>query len=590
MAWAVVGALAFWPGVPLGVVGWSLAAARAPAAALLSERAAAVRAAVSQLTHPTGRPSGTYRRVREQLAGLSADLAAAQTALAWLGDERGWPGVGPADQVLWDAVSGGAAVATSARQGWQALAVPGAAARRAAALHAAWAALPGLAQGMASLEAAASRLPVPARWVAGLRQAAPAVQQVARVRSALAAAVGIGHPARYLVLFQDAAELRATGGLAVAYGWLTLAGGRAQLTYGGGIRQLSARADAHLPAGPILAHFFHEVWLTLLNANDQPGGPASAGAILRLYHSVPHAPPVQGLLLANSWWIDSLFAAAGPVVVRAPEGRVVLTAASAPRQLEVLAERDRTPGVPRMAFLGPVVATLMARLMPQGNPQPALWHAVIDGLRSAGLLWEPKNPALQRLAGRWGWSGAILASPRQDNYLMVVNQNMGGLKDNLYLTQTVHVAITGRRERLLVVLTLPHRVTGANAWLLGSYEGYLSVVLPAGTRVEQTAGFVSPVAATTGGRPRRTVVGGAVTVPVAPQAPSSQSTVTLVVELPHTVAPGAPLLVQTQPGWRPGADRLVVHLSGLTRRWDPVGAAWVRPSPHGLVLAAVAAP
>ncbi len=590
LAWAAVAGLAAWPGVPLAALGWSLAAARGPLEALASERAAAQGAAVHQLTDPSGAPPAAYRRVSRELTQLAARLDSARTAVGWLGDERAWPVVGPADQALRNAVGGAAAVATAANEVWRALAVPGAAARRAAALHAAWMALPGLARGTSELEAAAARLPVPARWVAALRQVAPAVRQVAEARPALAAAAGLHTPARYLVLVQDAAELRATGGLLVAYGWLTVTNGRARFAYGGGIRQLSARATAHLPAGPILAHFFHEARLSLLNANDQLGGPASAAAILRLYQSVPHAPPVQGLLLANSWWIDGLFGAAGPVVVHAPAGPVVLTAASAPRQLEVLAERNRTPGVPRMAFLGPVVATLMARLMPHGDPQPALWGAVAQGLGSAGLLWEPQDPALKALAGRWGWSGALLPSPPQDNYLLVVNQNMGGLKDNLYLTQTVHVAITGRREQITVGLALPHRVTAANAWLLGSYEGYLSVVVPAGTRVAHSAGFVSAVTATTGGRPRRTVVGGAVTVPVAAQAASSQSTVALSLVLPNSVAPGAPLLVQAQPGWRPGADQIVAHLDGQTRRWDAMSAAWVCPSRRGLVFGAVAAP
>jgi hypothetical protein len=404
---------------------------------------------------------------------------------------------------------------------------------------------------------------VPAAWARALAHAAPLVARLAATRRPLAAALGFPQPARYLVLVQDGAELRATGGLLVAYGWLTLDQGRATLRYGGGIVSLSRRARAHVPAGSLLHHFFGESTLSLLNANDRLGGPASTAAILRLYRSVPEAPPVVGVVLVNSWWIARLFGLSGPVAVPSPRGRVVLTTATAPWQLEQLAERERVPGVPRMAFLGPVVDALAARLMRHGVPSVPLLAAVGAGVQSGGVLWEPDGPALGRLAGSFGWNGALWPAPAHDNYLMLVNQNFGGLKDNLYLTQEVQVTVAGRREQVRIVLTLPHRVTTQNTWLLGSYEGYVSVVVPRGTRLVRATGFVSPVAVTPRGAPPGTVVGGAVTVPVHLGVPSSAAAVTLTLQLPSSVAPDAPLVVQ-----RVYCRRCLFHLDWLERAHD----------------------
>lgn len=577
---AVLLALAVWPGGPLIILAWSLHSAAGTAARLMRDRTAAEAALVATAPRPAA-----VRAVSADFSRLNRELGRAAWALGWLGDERGWPGVGPEDQALTGVVQGSDRLARAAEMVWRAASGSGGA-LRAPSVRAALAALPEAAAGIREVSQAGPHLPVPAAWARALARVVPLMDRLASGRRELADALGFPHPARYLVLVQDGAELRATGGLVVAYGWLTLDQGRPVLRYGGGIRALSRRVTAQRPAGPLLQRFFGQSTLSLLNANDRLGGPASTAAILRLYRSVPGVPPVMGAVLVDSWWIAGLFGLSGPLAVPSPRGRVVLTAASAPRQLEQLAERDRAPGIPRMAFLGPVVRALAARLMPHGVPSVSLLAALGSGLQSGGVLWEPAGvPALTRLAGSLGWSGALWPAPARDNYLMLVNQNFGGLKDNLYLTQQVQVTVAGRGEEVRLALALPHRVTTQNAWLLGSYEGYVSVVLPRGTRLIRATGFVSPVAVTPEASPPRTVVGGAVTVPVRLGAPSSAHLLTLTVVLPASVAPNAPLVVQAQPGWRPGSTGFKITLGRQTVRWnDPGAGALARPTKHGIDL------
>ena len=572
-------ALTVWPGTPLAVLAWSLHSAAGSTARLMQERSAAEAALVAPAP-----PAPLVRAVSTNLARVSGDLLTAAWALDWLGNEGEWPAVGAADRTLRDGIQGSLEVARAAATVWRA-----AIGRRAGisqAVRVALAQLPESALGLRDLSQAARHLPVPAQWRRAVTRAAPLLSRLAAVRRPLAEALGFPHPARYLVLLQDAAELRATGGLVVAYGWLTLRQGRPALRFGGGIQALSRRVRVRVPAGSLLHRFFGESRLSLLNANDRLGGPASTAAILRLYRSVPGAPPVVGAVLVNSWWIATLFGMSGPVAVPSPAGRVVLTAATAPRQLEQLAERDQVPGVPRMAFLGPVMRELAARLMPRGVPSLPLVAALGAGVRSGGVLWEPGGRALARLAGALGWSGALWPTPAGGNYLMLVNQNFGGLKDNLYLGQRAAVTVVGRREQVRLVLTLRRRVTAQNAWLLGSYEGWVSVVVPRGTRVVRATGFVSPVTVTSGASPARTVVGGAVTVPVRLRAPSSAAAISLILQLPRDVAPDAPLLVQAQPGWRPGSTRFTITLGGRTAEWDPGAGVLVRRRGRGLAAAA----
>ncbi len=581
---AALMAVLVWPGGPLIVLAWSLHSAAGTTAQVMRERTAAEAALVASASD-----GFTVRAVSAQLTQLNRELGRAAWALGWLGGQRSGSVMGPEEGTVTAAVRGAALLARAAAEVWRVRVEGSVLGPR--GIRAALDALPAGAAGIQDVRQAARSLPVPQAWRRALAGAAPLVGRLAAMRRPLAAALGFPRPARYLVLFQDGAELRATGGLLVAYGWLTMDQGRAALRYGGGILPLSRRATAQVPAGSVLHHFFGESTLSLLNANGRLGGPASTAAILRLYRSVPEAPPVVGVVLVNSWWIAGLFGLSGPVAVPSPQGRVVLTTATAPRQLEQLAERDQVPGLPRMAFLGPVVDALAARLMPHGVPSAALLGAVCVGVQSGGVLWEPDGSGLARLVGSLGWSGALWPPPAHDNYLMLVNQNFGGLKDNLYLTQQMQVTVAGRREQMRLALTLPHRVTTQTTWLLGSYEGYVSVVVPRGTRLVRATGFVSPVVVGSQTAPPATVVGGAVTVPVHLGAPSSAAAVSLTLQLPSTVAPDAPLVVQAQPGWRPGSTGFRITVGRYSVHWqDPRGAVLAHASAHRLGLTPLGAP
>jgi hypothetical protein len=574
LAWiAVAVAVAVWPLAPLVVLGASVADAYA-----------AVRPIEGIALGRVVRHPGSFSRVLRRAA---TDLARARLALGWLGNESGWPVVGPWDSMARNAVNGAYELALAATRVLGAASTVGAA-RDEAIAQAGVDALPTAVRGLDHLRRLPAWTPAPSRTAQMLRLASawtPLVQAMARSRGALAAALGLRGPTRYLLLFQDSGELRATGGFLAAYGYVTVRGARVSVGYGGALTHLANQVTVQPSAGPVLQRYFHEQRLSLINANDHASGPVSAAALLQLYRSIPGAPPVAGIILVDSWWVDGLLKIAGAVPVFGT-GQT-LTAINAPLVLEQLAEHRRLPaGVGRMAFLGPILRTLADRLMPKGHPDPALLPALLAGLRSGGVLLEPANPDLAQLAARLGWSGALYAVGRHQNYLMVCNQNLGGLKDNLYLTEGISVSLRGRAEQIRLTLRLPHRVTKANGWLLGNYQGYVTLHLPSGTRLLHLAGAVGP--ATVAIRASKTVIGFGVSVEAAPAPPFAATTVTLLLALPPGVGAHAPLLFQNQPGLRPGAETLRVSTPSGRIVLAPAGSVWVEPAPHdGLTARAV---
>jgi len=564
--WRVAVLIALWPVIPMVIATGALG--ETYSAALQLERLA-----VEQPAPPLAKWAPPVKQAATALATL-------RSAAWWLGLAYPWPVVGSAAKSLWDAVSGAADVSQAAADLAQAAADAPAHQRVAVTVQTAVADLPLLASGLHQLEGAPPLLRTIARAV---RQAAPLVQAASAHRRAWARALGFGGPARYLLLLQDAAELRPTGGFLAAYGYVVVRRGHLSLQYAGGLRPLSKQVAARPSAGPILRQCFDERTLSLINANIDPNGPGSAAAILALYRSVPGAPPVRGVILVNSWWVDQLFRLSGPITVRDGARVVTLTASNAPYQMEWLAERARPKTASRMAFLGPVLRTLAKRLMPDGVPTLRLAQAVWRGLNQENVLWEPEGVGLEQWAVRAGWAAAIDPGLLSANYLLVVNDNLGGLKDNLYLTQHVRLAVAGRDERLTVTLVLPHPVTPSNAWLVGSYEGYLQVFLPPGTRLIADEGFVGPVVVGTNRGLDKLVVGGRVSVPAERTLARQHTQLTLDLRLPRRIAKNAPLLLQVEPGWRPEADIVTVSEAPAPPVvLAPTGAVWiriVRPSP-----------
>ncbi len=293
------------------------------------------------------------------------------------------------------------------------------------------------------------------------------------------------HTARFLVLFQDSGELRSTGGFLAAYGYLTWRHRHVSLIFEPNIAVLNNHLRLHLPAPWVIRQYFGEQRLSFINANINPNVPTSARLIERLYDSVPHHRPIQGIVWVDSWFADRVMQVLG--AVRA-DG-VTFTDRNLLTAMEYIAERHPLPGSRRLLFLGQILDQLRARAETSHGALAELLPVIREALRDQEVMLYANNRGVESWLTRERWAGAIPPLPHTNSFLLL-NDNYGGLKDNYDLKTGVRVDVKRTATgRYLETVDTTWTMTGvADGWMIGTYVGWVQCVMPRGTRLISLVG------------------------------------------------------------------------------------------------------
>lgn len=294
--------------------------------------------------------------------------------------------------------------------------------------------------------------------------------------------VGIEGPRRYLVVLQDPAELRPTGGYVGSYGLLTFDRGRLVDKAFRDILTLDNRPGLPYlaPPAPLRDHLLGDRSWRLADANWWPDGPTSAREIARLYALESGGDAIDGIIFLTTYAIDELLRLTGPVDVPSYDTRIVPGDAT----LGILAA-TRSPLAPlgdRKAFLGAFADAFLDRLFAL---PPSRWTElppILERIRTErhAALWLVAEDAQARIA-QAGWAGAVPA-PGGDEVLLV-ESNVGPVsKLHLVTERTVQVEVAideaGRAFGALVV-TWTNRIRDdtADPWVQNASEVLLGYQL-----------------------------------------------------------------------------------------------------------------
>lgn len=374
-----------------------------------------------------------------------------------------------------------------------------------------------------------------------------------------AALLGLTKPARYLVLFQNSGELRASGGFITAFGTVTV--------HNGHIGQLNpidtAGYNVHstIPAPFPFRHYFGQETLSFENASANPDVPEVAQTVYAMLRHAHALPPVDGMVFVNTGLVNRLLALEGPLSLSASETHgapITLTTSNANVEMEYVAERSGLPNAARKQFLGMVMTQLLHRAMQaRGTELLGILRGLGLALSNKSIIFYLNTTSAQETLTRLGWTGSIPRHVRGD-YLQVVDENLGGHKDNFFLQEAVKTAIHKQghhtTETTTITWTMP---VIANGWLTVGYPGWVEVYVPKGSRLISMTGagthFDRTYVAT---GVQKTVFAGTFYVPTKRLHSRVPVVRRLVVRyiLPARVN-GSRLLVQLQPG---------VPIQGLT--------------------------
>lgn len=293
------------------------------------------------------------------------------------------------------------------------------------------------------------------------------VDQLCRqLRDASAAAqvmpslLGAHRPQKILVLSQNLAEARATGGLVAAYALLTADDGRITVDNTGGDLDL---ADAPRPVIDLGAEFDQRYaplgalqgWRS---ANLTPDVP-SAGAILGALARSVYAVHLDAVVFADPVSLARLLDATGPVPL---PGLPDVTGANATTFL-LHDIYERFPRVDqkgyRSAINQRVLHGVIDKLRTRGGSLRGMLTAFRDSAADGHLSVWAADSRLEAVLGTARLGGAL---PRTGPLLSVVTQDAGGSKLDYYVQRDVsyvatarHFGATGRlEESATVTITL----------------------------------------------------------------------------------------------------------------------------------------
>ncbi|MGW5094271.1 DUF4012 domain-containing protein [Streptomyces nodosus] len=278
----------------------------------------------------------------------------------------------------------------------------------------------------------------------GLDRMAPVMENAAVGARLLPGMLGEDGTRRYLLVFQNPAEARGTGGMPGAYAVLTAKKGELALTeFGRDTDMAAARPKVDLGAEFTAMYARGDAVHTWPNSNMSPHFPYAA-RIWSAAWLAKSGQRVDGVLSLDPAALSGLLAAAGPA--RTTDGTLVTA-----HNVVDLTERTnyamyRDP-VRRKAFLLDVARAAAGRLLSAAEDprrRPALLLGLYQVLHSGEMTaWSTHATEQRELAARP--LGGSLPQGREPYAGLVVN-NAGGTKLDYYLDRTLEWSSEGCSE------------------------------------------------------------------------------------------------------------------------------------------------
>lgn len=321
----------------------------------------------------------------------------------------------------------------------------------------------------------------------------------------LPAVAGLEDDRRYLIMFQNDAEIRATGGFMTAYGIVRIDKGRVFQERSDDIYSLDEQFNSRLKPPEAIQKYLPLVFYWhLRDMNMSPDFKTSMDTFLEHYQTLPNPPDdLDGIIAVDTQVLTDLIRVLGPIEV---PGFDTYTAEIDPRcdcpqviyELEDFATRPVAyVRDDRKAFLVPMMQTIIAKAY--GAPKnvwPNLFQTVIGNIQQKHVIFYLFDDAAQQAVEQSGIAGRIVDT--DTDYLHINDTNFGGAKSNLFITEEIQDAITttdsGTSHELSVTYKNPAPASNCNLeagqlCLNGTYRDYVRFYLPLGSTVTESLGF-----------------------------------------------------------------------------------------------------
>lgn len=291
--------------------------------------------------------------------------------------------------------------------------------------------------------------------------------------------LGLEEEKNYLLIFQNSNELRPTGGFIGSIGRATVRNSRIENIKINDVYDVDGQIDERgirVPQPSFLSDNLKTESLHLRDANYSPSFPGSARRIADLYTQAT-GETLDGVIAVDLFVLERLLRVTGPIFLSSYNETV--SESNVFERTQFHAEASYFPGSSqKRTFLSILSQQLVDNLFSLEKSKR------FEILKEADRLLSEKHlllyfPDQQAILNQLGWDGEIRRS--DNDYLMIVDSNVGSTKSNLFVERSVVYQLekNNREGEYLASLRINYQHGGAsNAWPGGPYKNHLRIFVP----------------------------------------------------------------------------------------------------------------
>lgn len=308
--------------------------------------------------------------------------------------------------------------------------------------------------------------------------------------------LGGNGPRKYLFLFQNNHEMRATGGFIGSYGVLDIFNGRVNKFFIDGIFNPDGQLrEKIIPPKPIQK--ISAAW-SLHDSNWFPDFPVSAEKAIWFYEKTG-GPTVDGVITMTPDVMKKLLKISGPIEMPDYEVTIDENNFTQEIQYEVEVDYDKDLNQPKK-ILADLAPKILDKIFNEKNVASLAktLDILLESLSEKQILLYSKNYEIEKKISENGWSGQILNT--QKDYLSVINSNINGFKTDGIVSENIeHTAEIQDDGSIIDTLTITRQHKGGDSkyeWFNKVNADYMRVYVPKGSVLisaeGQTREFNSP--------------------------------------------------------------------------------------------------
>lgn len=372
--------------------------------------------------------------------------------------------------------------------------------------------------------------------------------------------LGKEKPQKYLLIFQNEAEIRGSGGFLTAYAILESYRGKLTPVLSEDIYRLDARFGNHLPAPDPIKKYLPLVYnWHLRDMNLSPDFKVAMDTFFPNYQTVATHRNLDGIIAIDTQLVVDLLKILGKIGV-ANWGEYhadIVPECNCPQVVYKMEDYATRPTYyikeNRKGMIGPLMHSILLNVM---NSPKKLWPQFIDvalkNIKEKHLIFAfPDSEEMQQVVESFNAAGRI--KDFDGDYFHLNDTNFAGAKSNLYveqqIDQEIDIASDGTiTKTITIIYTNPEPPDDCNLesgglCLNGLLRDWVRIYVPEGTEIIEILG--SDIEATTSKDLGKTVIEAFIEL-----RPESKTKLIVKYKLPfkHQADQDYQLLIQKQPG------------------------------------------